>query len=273
MKLLDLLRFSSPELDMSDCKIHLAVFNGEQDPVDVFLSGDFESWQEFQVRKNFERKYIISLAQMQNKVDEWLFVGMWQSLGVEKLQNSKSRAKYRYRTVSLSLFSEFNGRLILNFQRPGRQSYLNAERWLPEISVSELKRQRLQVEEFPGHENICISKSKLDLIISRNIVSWRAGLSVAGIYLITDTKTGRLYVGSAGGEEGIWQRWSSYSKNGHGGNKDLKRVLSSFGSDYSQNFQYSILETSDTHSVKNILDRESHWKEVLSSRENGYNMN
>ena len=118
MKLLDLLRFSSPELDMSDCKIHLAVFNGEQDPVDVFLSGDFESWQEFQVRKNFERKYIISLAQMQNKVDEWLFVGMWQSLGVEKLQNSKSRAKYRYRQFLYLCFQSLTEGLSLIFKDP-----------------------------------------------------------------------------------------------------------------------------------------------------------
>ena len=237
------------------------------------MSGGYEEWQEYQVRKNFERQYIITLAQMQNKLDELLFLGMLKSLGVEQLKNSKTKAKYRHNTEPLSELSEFNGRLDLNFKREARASYLNAEKWLPKISVSKLKRQRLQVEEFPGHENICVSKSKLDLIISRNIISCRAGFSVAGIYLITDIKTGCLYVGSAGGEEGIWQRWSSYSKNGHGGNKNLKRILSSHGSDYSQYFQYSILETSDIHSVKNILDRERHWKKVLSSRENRYNMN
>ena len=41
-----------------DSKVHLAVWNGEEDPVDVFLAGDFEEWQSWQSRRNFQRKYI-----------------------------------------------------------------------------------------------------------------------------------------------------------------------------------------------------------------------
>jgi hypothetical protein len=32
--------------------------------------------------------------------------------------------------------------------------------------------------------------------------------SVAGVYLISDTLDGRLYVGSASGQGSFWQRWS-----------------------------------------------------------------
>jgi len=78
----------------------------------------------------------------------------------------------------------------------------------------------------------------------------------------------------ATGSEGIWQRCSDYSANGHGGNKELSDLLKTEGSDYSHHFQYSILEIADTHaSDQDILTRESYWKQVLRTREFGYNAN
>ena len=48
---------------------------------------------------------------------------------------------------------------------------------------------------------------------------WRARLSaVAGVYLILATTTGKQYIGSAYGAEGIWGRWLAYARTGHGGN-------------------------------------------------------
>lgn len=134
---------------------------------------------------------------------------------------------------------------------------------------------RVVVEDFKGYDHSTISKSNLDLVISQNIESWRAALSnVSGVYLITDTKTGRLYVGSATGVGGIWQRWTDYSCNGHGGNRDIKNILNEKGEDYSANFQYTVLEIADTHaSLDDVLQRESYWKKVLCSREHGYNAN
>ena len=98
--------------------------------------------------------------------------------------------------------------------------------------------------------------------------------NVAGVYLITDTANGKNYVGSTIGEFGIWQRWCEYSQNGHGGNKELKKILNENGKSYSNNFQYSILEIADTHSSnEDILARESFWKDILCSRTYGYNGN
>lgn len=36
--------------------------------------------------------------------------------------------------------------------------------------------------------------------------------------------TGKLYVGKADGEDGIWGRWLSYAATVHGGNVGLKQV-------------------------------------------------
>jgi hypothetical protein len=76
---------------------------------------------------------------------------------------------------------------------------------------------------------------------------WHGALAnIKGVYLITDTTTGKHSVGSATGDDGLWQRWCSYTDNGHGGNKDLRKVLKEEGPEYKANFQYSILEIADT---------------------------
>ena len=70
-------------------------------------------------------------------------------------------------------------------------------------------------------------------------------------------------------------RWSNYAENGHGGNKELRKIAESKGFDYiKQNFQYSILENYNAKVDDHIiLDRESWWKETLQSRLFGYNDN
>ena len=97
---------------------------------------------------------------------------------------------------------------------------------------------------------------------------------MAGVYLITDTKTGKLYVGSASGEQGgIWGRWSEYARTKHGGNKRLQELITA-DSDYCSNFQYSILEVfpikRDRHEV---LEYEQLYKKKLWSIQFGLNDN
>ena len=95
------------------------------------------------------------------------------------------------------------------------------------------------------------------------------------MYLITDKKTGKLYVGSATGEEMLLQRWSQYAADGHGGNKKLEELVKDEGIGYVENnFQYSILENYNGRVDDDIVrKRERWWKEVLQSRDYGYNAN
>jgi len=105
--------------------------------------------------------------------------------------------------------------------------------------------------------------------------SWKSALSnVQGIYLLTNRQKGKLYVGSAYGEDNFWQRWGEYIKTGHGYNKELKKLKEKHDEDYFKNFSFSILEVfKNTADPDEIIKRESHWKKVLSSREFGYNSN
>jgi hypothetical protein len=98
--------------------------------------------------------------------------------------------------------------------------------------------------------------------------------NVKGIYIIVDTLTGKQYVGSAYGDECIWQRWSNYAKDGHGGNVELKELLKANGEEYKYNFKYSILEVCNMNlGNEYIISRETHWKEVLLTRTFGLNKN
>lgn len=271
MELFEIISLSFPEVDDTNCKLHLAVCNDEDNPLDIFLNGEFEEWQRWQSKRNFEREFIVSLIQMPGN-DRWLFAGCYRSLSCQYLE----REQYNYySTEELADTKCLSGRLIVQFQRSGRQSYLLAENWSKNILVSELLAKRIAVQEFRGYQHCLISKDKLDIIISQQIESWKSALSsVSGVYLITDKLTGKLYVGSATGENVIWQRWSDYSVTGHGGNKELIELLNEKGFEYASNFQYSILEIADSHADTNlIIAREQYWKEVLCSRTHGYNSN
>lgn len=81
-------------------------------------------------------------------------------------------------------------------------------------------------------------------------------------------------MGSATGESGIWQRWESYVNTGHGENDRLKELIQTIGIEYADNFQFTVLEIADSLSTDDdIIRRESYWKQVLQSREHGYNSN
>ena len=119
------------------------------------------------------------------------------------------------------------------------------------------------------------TRKTLKTIVKKSLSDWQSALSsVAGVYLIADKSSGKLYVGSATGEGGIWQRWAEYATNLHGNNRQLIELKKQFGDVHFENFYFSILEIADTHSSENeILVRESHWKNVLLTRQFGYNDN
>lgn len=294
MKLFQILNLEMPSLKPEDCKIHLASWNGRDEPLEIFLAGDFPAWQNWQGNKNFERSFIVSLIKMEAP-NKWLFGGVFSSHGckpatvqmdrpwnkrtgydpTEETKNTKD--VFHYETKELNEFQALAGRLIIEFPREARLPYRKAETVAEKLEVSEIKPKRLEVGDFPGYSKVRLSKLKLDTVVQRGIESWKSALSsVAGIYLITDSKNGRHYVGSAYGVGGIWTRWVEYSETGHGNNKNLKVLLQREGTEYCNNFQFSILETANVNSSDDeIIDRETHWKNTLCSHESygGYNGN
>lgn len=122
---------------------------------------------------------------------------------------------------------------------------------------------------FPGFDRLVLSHVQLQAVMREHrYASWGTALaSVAGIYLITDTRDGRQYVGKADGAESIRQRWSAYAMNGHGGNVEL-RNLDPTG------FRFSLLRVFDPATPTREIDAaESHFKDALDTRRHGLNRN
>lgn len=97
-----------------------------------------------------------------------------------------------------------------------------------------------------------------------------------GIYLISDTKTRKRYVGSAYGDQGIWSRWCAYTHSGHGGNVELRALVADPALAYCRtNFRFALLEHRPSRTDDHIIiERESFWKRILQSRgEYGLNRN
>ena len=279
IKLLDLLKIK--ESEYTDYKIHFAIGAYEKlKPYEKFLIGEFKEWQECQTNKNFSRKYVISLIYAEK--DCWLFAGVYEILPIPPVPLKRENWKgWKYQTQLTDKLSDYIGRLFVEYKKDFRASYprleVNAEKENAPCNMTVLKilDKKVEIKDFSGFDKINISYAILKSIVEDNVQSWKSALSnVKGIYLIIDTKTGKQYVGSAYGDDCIWQRWSNYAKNGHGDNVELKKILSAYGEEYKYNFKYAILEICNM-SLGNeyIIERETHWKNVLLTREFGLNKN
>ena len=254
-----------------DIKVHLAVWNGHEDPLEVYFSGRFKEWQEDQRSQNFRRPLIFSLIKLPGN-DVWLFAGVFQ---VNSVRAKPSEDGYIYDTTLSDKGSEFIGRLVVNYSRKGRNSYRLGESIFDDCSINSILPEPMQIAEFSDFKSVLLSRSELALLYRHQYPGWRSALSsVAGVYLISDRLTGKLYVGSAYGEGGFWSRWASYNSTCHGGNSRLVKLLASEGEGAFESFHYSILETCDIGtSPETVIAIENRWKKRLLSREFGYNDN
>lgn len=174
----------------------------------------------------------------------------------------------RQRAFELTLsreLADLRNRLVIGWRSP-RAWWINgttaAGYPVKEIADS-------QPVPFPGFDRLVLDYAQLQAVMRETrYATWRTALAaVKGIYLITDTRDGRHYIGKADGEESIRQRWNVYATNGHGGNRDLQ------GRDPTS-FRYSLLRVFDPSAPEHEINgAESHYKVALDTRRWGLNAN
>lgn len=182
----------------------------------------------------------------------------------------------------LSEYEPYFERLIVNFkQKPQSFFYVDTE-IIKSVEVSEiLSKNFFDISTFNGYDNVNLSFSELRTALHQK--EWQDALqNQQGVYLLVDKVTGKQYVGSATGADGIYGRWHDYVKsknhaheNDHGRHSGGNKRLKELGGEYiASNFNYIILEIFG-HKVASsvIYDRESWWKNALHTREFGYNAN
>ncbi len=261
--------------DPTQYKFHCARWNGECQPLDVYVE-DKDSWFHWNTwrssKNEFTRKFIFSLIDFYPENNIWLFGGIYEVLERPSIPNAHS-----YKIRELTEYSNYVGRLKVHLPKPSRGRAFYLERYIDKMVISELLKEPYSGEYFPGYENINHDFDTLIPIFKNQKPDWKSALSnIKGVYVIFDKSNGKKYVGSAYGEHGIWSRWSCYIGTGHGWNDALTELISKNGLEYARdNFKITLLEyrpmkTDDS----TIIERENYWKEVLLSRDAfGYNKN
>lgn len=271
-----LLHFSDE--DFYKYKLHLAAYNGETHPLDVFAR-DFDEWIDWNQwrggKNDFNRQYIFSLIQDYHRPNKYVFGGIFEV--IERYDDYEDTT-VGYKVVLSEDFKELIGRLIVELTYDShRGRAFRFESYIDYLFVSEITEKPYEGVEFPGYDNVLIDFPTLEILARNQKTDWRVALqNQKGIYVIVDKKNGKKYVGSAYNDCGIWSRWCCYAGTAHGGNDALVELIEKEGIEYARNnFQLSILEvwpmkTDD----ETIINRESFWKEVLLTRgEFGYNNN
>ena len=273
-RLVDVLGITNP----ADYKLHCARWNYREHPLDVFVAtpDKWIIWNNHAPQNHYNRAYILTLAAFYPEPDTWLFCGIYKVKGGEKSEHPDNPDKtiWRYDIEPDETGKEHVGKLKVSLPDIDRAGRLNLENHTDDLVVKEVFVHGYNGEDFSGPENVNISYGLL-LAQYQNIAhaSWKGGLSgLDGVYLITDIKTNKRYVGSAYGEGGIWGRWEAYMR-AIGGSKGLGELFSDMSEEgmkeYAEAYlQFSILESwpLNSKSDSEVIHRENHWKEVLLTR-------
>ena len=162
MNFFQLINSLDPEISPTRCKIHLAVTPGSRksrddhtNPLDHYFAGKFDEWQTWQNQQNFKREFVLSLIQLPEH-NKWLFVGIFDSQSSVRHEGVKRhKYRYKYRLSRRAALNELEGRLIVHYQRHGRQSYRNAETLVDALTISEYRPEKMSIGEFPATRGQC----------------------------------------------------------------------------------------------------------------------
>jgi hypothetical protein len=228
---------------------------------------DYKTFLEYQnnqskdVFKDVE--YIVSFIGEESVLAR--FIGVFKIEG--KLEN---KVGFDYIMCEVGGYDDLKEKVIIRWENA-----ISWHQWIKnEMEILEIC-PGLRYKRFTDYFDLLLDFNELREIVLNQYNDWKKVLSVIkGVYLINDTKSGKLYVGSAYGEGGIWGRWSEYViSNGHGGNKMLKELIEK-DDNYATNFQFSILMLlPKTITADEAIKKEQLFKRKLGTNSFGLNNN
>lgn len=273
LKLGDLLKFE----DLQKVKVRFNQFNGVADPMDEYKRNPDtvnNQWLFWRTELRLFKVGETAIGFLKLSADIWLLTTVKTVTEDYNIKNG-----INYNGVEIEKFNPFYGRVLIKYHKKFQSQCRYVADIFDDFEVLQILPSVFEGDDFPGYDNIRLSYRQLETIVNRHKRDWVAALeNQKAVYLIRDSNNGKLYVGSATGDNGmLLQRWKNYIKNGHGGNKELVEIVQTNGFDYVKaNFQYSILENYNAKVANEfILKRETWWKETLGTRNPlfGYNCN
>lgn len=258
--------------DLKNVKVRFnLMFANNWNPIEMFKNKEFDTilrgqyWNYYKNKSYKEGQITIGFIKIKSNEDFWLLFHVGR---VTKDLNIFNGLGYEYET--LIEYEKYFGRLIIKFKNTSQNMIRTAVSVFDQCEVVQILPDTFDNDIFPGYDKVNLSWLELSRVLEKE--SWKTALqNQKGIYLITDATTGKKYVGAAYGEHMILGRWRSYIKTGHGGNSGLKNLEFDY---IKKNFKYSILDIYKSTTDDNIIiERENWWKEVLQTRQFGYNEN
>ena len=191
-------------------------------------------------------------------------VGVYQVLGYDEERAERvATGKFYYKMKKVTGdIDEYNERVIIDWGK----SAISWHQWLNKNDKNVVAIEKKGIDWVcPNYEEIKLPYEQLARIINDNIDIWKHKLTACNcIYVISDSKTGKLYVGSTYNLDGIWGRWKEYANTGHGGNVELIKLLGEDPNYAKDNFTWSILQTLPLKiNEKEAVRIETLWKDKL----------
>lgn len=282
LKLNDILRFSPEQI--AHAKIALNISRGSggtrcfdcwqadnRDPAERDV-GEYSYWY-YVNRPNFHVGDIcVGFVQLYDNT-KWLLVTVGEVISVPK---ESGACEYR----QLPEYAPFLGRVIVSVAKGNTMGrwLFNLGTYLDQCIVIKICDKVYKEDKAFSLDSIHLNYEELkDTVEGRKNETLRKLLeNIKGVYCLTDTKTGKLYIGSATADDnGIAQRWGVYFATNTGYNRALCELRAKEGDEYfKQNFTFTVIEYFGMQfDDKKITDREAYWKKVFDTIEHGYNRN
>lgn len=280
IKLNDILHLSEEEIENSKIELNMSEGRDGIQYIDKWLSlnekekisgiTECSYWPWYGNNKNFQVGQKV-FSFIRQSYDRWLFISAGIILDIQNNQRAKVKILEEYR----ALF----GRIIMSFHKGntmGRYTF-NLSHLNNKEEIIEILPCMYNGEEFEGYDHVNLPYGKLNDIFAGKIMPtyYEALKKVTGIYCLTDTSNGKLYIGSATGGEGVAQRWGNYLTSKHGGNVKLKKLYQQNGDKYFEKyFTFTLLEYFGlSYDTEKIYKREQYWKKCFDTIKHGYNDN
>ena len=168
-------------------------------------------------------------------------VGVYRILGLDEEKMKRiANGRFFYKMEEVNGFDELKERVIIDWGK----SAITWHQWLHKNDTEIVAVERKGIDWVcPDYEEIMLSYEQLQRIFNDQIGVWKNKLSSSNcIYVISDSKSGNLYVGSTYNREGIWGRWKDYAATGHGGDVELVKLIEA-DPDYAKKyFTWAILQ-------------------------------
>ena len=280
LRLNDILNLSESEVKNSKIELNISAGKKGEQFIDIWLRLDDKEktsgnnkisyWPWYGKFHNFNEEQLV-FSFIRKSDDEWLFISAGKIISIPENNHAKVEILERFKPLF--------GRLIMHYYKGntfGRYTF-NLSHLKGEESIKEILPCLYNGDSFNGYDNVNLPYIKLKDILDYKIMPTYAEAlkKITGVYCLTDTYNGKLYIGSATGTEGIAQRWGNYLSSKHGGNVKLRKLYEDKGAEYFEKyFTFTLIEYFGlSYDSDKIKEREQYWKKCFDTIKNGYNDN